>query len=341
MKFEQVATQNLEKIKSRQYEIESGKLVTLSWEEFTPESNDGQVEADKSGKASIFLPGWGVESGFKTAQIFSQALATSSGEKSFSINTKLENVENDDPINTQAQAIKKFIQEQGITELTIFGHSQGGDKSIDLVAMLQDDPELKIKGLVLIDSTGLYEQNKTQFAKSFVADGAMSTPKTLIDQLWQANYSKKQKLDMLKKGARTLVDVTTGVIKDVWKYKGDYLTKLNKEVIDMAKVNSNLAELKVPVVIISGDKDPVSDPAQIVPPAEEERIVGGIAQDLDDAEFVDPREKYLQENLLPNSPYVRMIIGKKMGHHILPYFRPESVAKVGLYALERYYRKLK
>lgn len=341
MNFEQVSKQNLEKIKSRRYEIEAGKLVTLSWEEFTPESNDGQVEAEKSSKASIFLPGWGVESGFKTAQVFSQALATESSGKSFSINTKLENTDNDDPINTQAQAIRQFIKEQGITELTLFGHSMGGDKAIDLTTMLQTDSELKINGLVLMDSTGLYEQDKNKFAKNFVTDATIATPKTVIEQLWQANYSKKQRLDMLKRGVRTLVDVMTGVIRDVLKYKADYPTKLNKEVSDMVNVNSNLAEIRVPVIIMSGDKDPISDPTKIVPPAEEERIVQEMEKDLDSSKFVDPREKYLQENLLPNSPYVRMIIGKKMGHHILPYFRPESVAKVGLYVLERYYRNLK
>ena len=284
MNFEQRPAQNLEKIKNRQYETESGN-------------------------------------------------------KSFSVNTKLENADNDDPINTQAQAIRQFIKEQGITELTLFGHSQGGDKAIDLITMLQADVELKINGLVLMDSTGLYEQDKNEFAKSFVTDAAMSTPKTVMGQLWQANYAKKQRLDMLKRGTRTLIDVLTGVIRDILKYKTDYPTKLNKEVIDMANVNSNLAAIKVPVIIMSGDKDPISNPAKIVPPEEEARIVGEIEKDLENENFVDPRERYLQENLLPNSPYVRMIIGKKMGHHILPYFRPESVAKVGLYALERYHRK--
>jgi len=128
MNFEQRPAQNLEKIKNRQYETESGN-------------------------------------------------------KSFSVNTKLENADNDDPINTQAQAIRQFIKEQGITELTLFGHSQGGDKAIDLITMLQADVELKINGLVLMDSTGLYEQDKNEFAKSFVTDAAMSTPKTVMGQL--------------------------------------------------------------------------------------------------------------------------------------------------------------
>ncbi len=341
MNFENNFNGSIETKKSVQcqrYESDLGNGVEVTWEEFPVAEQDETMKA----KGVIFLPGFGLESGFQSVRAIGEGLRDFSKLDTYTINTRLETARSsDDPIMEQAQAIKKFIKDQGITELTVFGYSQGGDKAIDLISILQNDQELRLRGLVLIDSTGLYQQDKNELAKNFLKDAAVDTPLSMMKQLWRANYSKKQRVSMLKKGAMAGLDVLTGVVKDALYFKHDYPQKLDKEVSDMADLNLNLVDITTPVIIISGDKDPISDPAKIVPPEEEERIVREIEQDLDSSKFVDPRERYLQENLLPNSPYVRMIIGKKMGHHSLPYFRPESVAKVGLYALERYHRKNK
>ncbi len=323
-------------VQCQRYESDLGNGVEVTWEEFPAAEQDEKMKT----KGVIFLPGFGLESGFQSVRAIGEGLRDFSRVATYTVNTRLETAKSsDDSIMEQAQAIKKFIKDQGITELTIFGYSQGGDKAIDLVSLLQNDSELQLNGIVLIDSTGLYQQDKNGLAKKFIKDAAVDTPLSMIKQLWQANYSKKQRMSMLKKGVMAGLDVVTGVVKDALYFKQDYPQKLDKEVADMADLNLHLADVKIPVIIISGDKDPISDPAKIVPPAEEDRIVREIEQDLDNSKFVDPREKYLQETLLPNSPYVRMIIGKKMGHHSLPYFRPESVARVGLYALERYHRR--
>ncbi|MCB9802908.1 alpha/beta hydrolase [Candidatus Nomurabacteria bacterium] len=251
--------------------------------------------------------------------------------------TKLADLENLENLSRdKVEALKKFIIEKGIKKLTLVGYSQGGDQAIDLAGEIQD--EVDVEGVVLVDSTGLYQQDEFKMSKDFVSDAALGTGASVMSQLYRANYSKKQRLMMVAKGAGALVDIVGGVFRDMKKFKSAYPKKLRQEISEMSSANANLAKLKVPVVIISGESDPISKPDKIVPPEEERRFVEeGLSRD----DFFDPREEYLKKNLLPNSPYVRMIIGKNMGHHSLPFFRPESIAKVGLYALERYHRKLK
>jgi pimeloyl-ACP methyl ester carboxylesterase len=328
-------------VEDEQYESSEGHQVELSWSKFIPDQESLEKGAEGAeDSATIFLPGWSMEQTSRASAEVSQALANKSRSRSLSVNTSMEVKDmGDDPMNEQAEVVLQFIKEQGIKELTLLGYSQGGDKAIDLAAMLKDDPDIDLKGVVLVDSTGLYEQNKDKLPGDFVRSALVDTTNSVLKQLYRANYSKRQRMAMLGRGVSALVDILGSVAKNIVKQKFDYKTKLDKEVADMAEMNTRLAEITAPVVIISGDKDPIANPDSIVPPEEEERIVAELEQDESSEEFVDPREKFLQETMLPNSPYVRMIVGKKMGHHSLPFFRPESIANVGLYALERYHRR--
>ncbi len=341
MNFENVVVPG-ESIERGQYLSKEGHLIELSWKKFETDqaSLESGVESEKD-SAVIFLPGWSMGQTARASSEISQALADKSRLRTFAINTNIEaEGMGEDPMNEQAEVILQFIKEQGIKELTLLGYSQGGDKAIDLAAMLKDETDISLKGVILVDSTGLYQQDKKQLSKNFINSALWNTTASVLSERFFANYSKVQRKIIFSRGVDALVDIVGTFVNNLIKQE-NYKAKLDKEIGDMANVNNHLADIHAPVVIISGDKDLISNPNQIVPPEEEAKIVAELENGMESKQFVDPREKYLQEHLLPNSPYVRMIIGKKMGHHSLPFFRPESIAKVGLYALERYHRKNK
>lgn len=114
----------------------------------------------------------------------------------------------------------------------------------------------------------------------------------------------------------------------------------------MAQQNPHMRDVRVPVVIVSGMDDSVSDPSRIIP----EQGVGPLRQSLGEVApqnatadtpardmSLVAREKYL-EKLFPESPYIRMLAPKKLGVHALPLLRPESVARSSLYMINRFIR---
>ncbi|MDE1925119.1 MAG: hypothetical protein KGH79_02980, partial [Patescibacteria group bacterium] len=95
-----------------------------------------------------------------------------------------------------------------------------------------------------------------------------------------------------------------------------------------AKINEHYAEVKCPVVLIQGEQDPVSSHKRIIPNEE-------------DPKLLLKRREILKETFFPNSPQVDMLVPQKLGHHGLPHFRADTVAKTSLYMLDRYWRKQK
>jgi hypothetical protein len=122
----------------------------------------------------------------------------------------------------------------------------------------------------------------------------------------------------------------------------NYPSRFKNEILETAAVNSRLAELRVPIILISGAQDPISNPEKIIPPGEEEKVLEvweHEQQTLEVKNFSDPREEFLRKNVFPNSPYIRMVVPEKLGHHGLPLYRSKSVARAALYLLKRFERR--
>jgi hypothetical protein len=66
--------------------------------------------------------------------------------------------------------------------VTLIGYSVGGSKAIDIASILQSDPEIHIKGIVLLASVGLYEQKPIELAKNLLSDSFVRTPKNLAQE---------------------------------------------------------------------------------------------------------------------------------------------------------------
>jgi hypothetical protein len=100
------------------------------------------------------------------------------------------------------------------------------------------------------------------------------------------------------------------------------------------------------VILVQGKDDPISNPDKILPGYEEleDQTLGfgkatsdGIKSEKPTHPLYNPiRERYLKDNLFPNSPYVRMMVGEKVvPHHVMPVQDAGRIAKTSLYLIER------
>ena len=146
------------------YRLESGADVEVRSKDFYPQDNEVQLDPNR---AVIFLPGILMNPGDDIVKNLGQSFAEKSLGKTIVISTKLtkgnlsqEDAKKLDLIYEEAKGIKNYIQEKGLTEITLAGWSLGGDKAIDVAELLQDDQDLKIEGVILLSPAGLYDERK-------------------------------------------------------------------------------------------------------------------------------------------------------------------------------------
>lgn len=295
------------------YQTEAGP-VEVEWLEVRPANGEVVSEKETSPKATLFLPGWAMTPERDSLRQLSQSFADYAENPTYIISTRAVEHSKGGMLYQEADAIRQFIEEKRLSDLVVSGHSQGGDKAIDLVSMLQENPGVKVEGLVLIDSVGLYEQGNIELAAKFTKTSLLDTPRGAFKYLGS-------KSSFLKRSMQAGTDVIFGIAREVGKSKRSYLARLLSEIKNMATLNRRIEQIKIPVVLVQGSQDSISDPKRIAP-----------------VEGPSERESYLKENLFKSSPYVRMIVAEKAGHHGLPLFRSESVARASLYMLKRFHR---
>ncbi len=332
-KFLQRKLEREKKVETLSYTLESGVTVDLVSRIFRPENNKNPH------RAVIFLPGWAMDAYARSIEKISETFANEYRANTFAITTRTK--ERGDPdaptdlLYEEARAIKRYIQEQGLKDVIIGGHSQGADKAIDVATLLQDDGNLTLKGLVLIDAVGLYDQGGFELAAKFTKNLSVDAPKSVIHSLGGSSLKRIHKIAPL---LRASSDVIAGIAKEVWRSKLKYWARFKNEVGEMARKNPHSHEVKVPVVVVSGMEDSLSDVERMVPdekpsPEKRSKNFSGTRSRA--------REDYIQKTLFPQSPAVHVFVPRKLGVHILPIFRPDSVARVSLSTLECFWRSKK
>jgi len=244
----------------RSYSFESGVTVEVTSRVFRTEKSE-----DPS-RATVFLPGWAMGAHKKSVEDVCRAFAKESGADTHAVTTssKVRGAaqEQADLLYEEARAVKRFIEENGLHQVTLVGHSQGGDKAIDLASILRKDPDVQLDGLVLIDPVGLYEQGAIELAAKF-------TKHSLVDHVTSVGRSiKASPLKGMKNIApamRAGNNVVAGITKEAWRSGLDYWSRFKSEVTEMARKNPHTQEVQVPIVIVTGLKDAVSDMQKIIP----------------------------------------------------------------------------
>lgn len=315
----------------KKYSLESGINVGLKIQEFTPQQANDFLNPDE---AVFVLPGWGTDAHTPVVENLAQEYANSFNQKTFSLSSRAEqhSTENENIRITQeeSRAIMQYIVDSGKKEITLTGYSQGGNKAIDVVSLLQQEhPEIDIKGLVLVGPVGLYHQEKIDIVKNFNIDALIGTPKKILEN--------GNKISDIKNAASSILSILQYIMKEVTLSNVHFFDRFNRELEELGEKNPHLAEITAPVVLISGSDDLVSKREQFIPQDQENRL----REELTNATTSDIREHYLRKNCFTHSPYVRILLPTKNGTHSLPYFRPKSVANASKGMLDRYYRNKK
>lgn len=291
---------------------ENGNEVSVSWRKFDPK----QKAADHQGKAVIYIPGWVMQSDAVSVEDLPQAFADASGTQAFAIDTTPKKPQED--YKEEMKAVLRLLLESGIKELTITGHSNGAIKAVELALLLKElrgtPQEIKVNGLVLMDSTHMYNQNPAILAANAVK---VSAQEMIHEEPNKA--SKAAGGELLK------------ALQDRITYSGrDYLKVFLNQLKDMSKINPRTSEIDVPVVVFTSDKNPVADykkVAPIEPSANPDRFKALI-------ENKHKRQNYLQSSKFTSTPDIHVIVPRGY-HNTLPVRRFEGTAKAGLYYLKQ------
>lgn len=337
--------------------VVEGSEVKVSWSKFTPE----QQESIDPTRAVIFLPGWPLQSSSKATWDLPRALANQFGVYSYNIDTVTPKID-PNTANLEARGIRKFILSTGIKEITIFGHSEGTLKAANLTAILeQENPQIKINGLVLASPMGFYPQNFLELLKNFV----------IVEPMIEKHQTNPAVSRMPL--PQFLVEMFKGLQQDV-KVAGlpNYLKKmLPQQIKEMMRIEPLLNQIKAPTLVLAADQDFVSNYRKYFPDKEVEGVVaqpipddqlrqqiinskkweqlpaeGKAKFNGDQAKFVEyymvryrtrerladktvAREQHLKRQILPLSKSPRFLLATRYSSHVgIPLDRYEQVAHV-------------
>lgn len=256
-------------------------------------------------KAIISYSSWNWIPELKIMKDIAQKIADYSGQTVYNISSKTDQLGPDAGL-IEAKGATQFLNSHNLSEIIIVGHSEGGLKAVDLVAELEkNNPQTTIDGLVLMDALGLYNQDPKTLMRNYLTD-----PKFAAKEFRDTQTAPP------KGGAMQFLH---GLWEDIKFFGANYPRKLKEEVITMAQVNLRLKEIKTPVLIITGDRDYVSDHHKYVPSEAIDKRAGEAPSDEPTQQQMMRRSKarneLIRENILPKSEKVSMIVLSKGAHH--------------------------
>lgn len=221
--------------------------VERSWAKFIPEGG----ESTDSNKAVFFLQGWPWKSESTTIWDQPRMLSQEFGVPTYAMDTKVDRIA-PDALFIEAEAIRQFIEQQKLKEVTIFGHSEGAIRAANLAVLLeQKNPDIKINGVVSANPMGLYPQSFfKELAPNFISEVIKVEPK-------EQNPKMPHTFQIW---LRSMVEFAKSAPKNPKRFA--------QEMIEMMKVNERLKQIKAPVVVITTEKDFVSDYRKYMPEAE-------------------------------------------------------------------------
>ncbi len=313
---------------------------------------------DEAGNKSalIFNTGWAIPSQGYSSSLICQEYANFNNTPAIAIQVR------GDPKTIKqmncAEAERRFIVENGFTDLTMVGNSTGGIRAVDTIAVLQEkNPEINIKGLILLASMGLSEQSKKGFFNRFFNDPGGK----VLQELARRPIANRK---AMAHTAKLVKEVALGFLKDVKEAKGNIPGGVRNQRLEMISENPANAQVRVPVVLLHGAGDLVTNPYNLIPEElgdeavkenQRRRIQYTKPEALSEGKdnnsatergfdtkddlmkgIIRQREQHLKA-VFPNSPAIRMIIAgaDKNGHHSILGYRWKSAARGTLEALRR------
>lgn len=217
---------------------------------------DGKV-ADES-EIALFLVGAPMRAKASVTWDTPKGLAEASKVKAYTLDARPRGIFDQNSIGLEVEAIRRFLEElskQGVKKVTIFGHSIGARKAIDLVTILeQQNPDLKINGLVLSNPMGFYEQEPDLLKR------------------WQQEADNEAKIKnpkvvhqpMIKIGAQ----LAGSMAADVRQTGLGYKKWVEEQFEALNTVDPNLSQVKAPTVLLLGSEDLLAEVNKVLPEEE-------------------------------------------------------------------------
>lgn len=291
--------------------------VEISWAKFIPEGKHFD-----STKAVLFLQGWPWKSDATTIWDQPKMLAQEFGIPCYEVDTKVDRI-SPDALSIEAEAIRQFIEQQKLTDVTVFGHSEGAIRAANLAVLLeQKNPDIKTNGVVLANPMGLYPQSFfKELAPNFAAEVIKIEPK-------EQNPKMPHTFQIW---LQTIVDFVKSVPKNPIRFGHD--------MIEMMKVNEKFKQIKAPVMVMATEKDFVSDYRKYLP-EEEVRQRMRESQSMEDLRvYAEGRWENLPEEVRlrygSKEAYVENYMKKFDSEEYTQKFRTrEQIARVGQARIE-------
>ncbi|MBI2621207.1 MAG: alpha/beta hydrolase [Candidatus Levybacteria bacterium] len=278
-------------------------------------SQEGMIIPDRRilEESIVFLPGWGVDSNSRSASLIGQSFADAGGQSTLVVDTQPNGVARDS-LFRESVAIADFLRNLGLRRITLVGYSEGGIKAANLAVILQDS-EIEIDGLVLMDPMGLYRQKQTGLFLGFFKNAFRSA-----QSLRDTNIVDRR--DLFSRGFQSAGDLALNLLREAIRMKGKYPKRIVSQAKNMAAANPRFGEVDLPIVLIQGAQDPVSNPDRTLPGYKDKKPI--------------ERQEALQRTIFPRSPYIRMVTGEKSPIHTMPILRAEQIARVSLRLIGRF-----
>lgn len=302
--------------------------------EVTSVKFDGQENpAYDPKKAAFLLTGYPMRADAQITWGHPAILAKEFGVTTYEIDGRPKGNFEGNTIDLELEGIRQFaaeLEQTGINEIILFGHSIGASKAVDLaVALEEKNPNLKIN-VVLINPLGLYPQDFRTLAKNYIIDAPKVEGRTKNpDRIFQGRLS-------------VLVDICASLFKDLNATKLRYPRLFADQRSKLTQFNSNLARVKSPVLIMLASDDPVIQLEKLFPEEQMDKITphpqpNETSQDRM-TRISKAREQYFRQNVLPKAADVSVIVATKYANHIaFGVERPRSTSHI----MARHFDRLK
>ncbi len=216
-------------------------------------------------RAAIFVGAWNWGPDVPIMRGINQQLADGIGQNVYQVDTKTNKI-GPDSYNIRAEAIAQFVDAHQFKQVTLIGHSEGSIITADLAVALQKNyPDIKQDKVVLIDPVGMHDRKTGDLIRKFLRDPAKVAPK-----------------EFEATGVTPPTGVTGQLLKGLGrdiKYFGlRYPKELARQMKGMATLNPKLKEIQAPVLVLTGERDLVSDHSQYLPQAEIDKKAVAIAK---------------------------------------------------------------
>jgi pimeloyl-ACP methyl ester carboxylesterase len=312
------------------YDVDCTRVI-VTWQEYQPEDKDLLP-----GKAIVFLPGWPLRAESQSIRRLTEELANNSATRTYVLHTRSKDIV-PASLYQEARAICLFLKEVHAERIIFVGYSQGSIKAINILALLQEiKSDILVEGLILVVPVGLIAIGGKELVRRYIVDALFVSFMTILREVLHTPHIYN-KLRCFVKNTLLILNASLvffyALFKDIRAFRWGYLARFKNDLTEMSRLNPYLSKIRVPVVLIQGSKDFVSDHAKLsaqVSAQQERRHSQNISR-----EEVAFSKQGLAKIVFPQSPAVTVVVAQKFGSHLLPLLRSESIARASLYLLRR------